>query len=184
MGALGAEEYKKMGYLPEGLNNYLLRLGWSHGDNEIITREQAIEWFGIDGMGKSPACLDFNKMKHMNAHYLRQMDNETLAEMVVEHLVKHLVKHYLGQHFPLRNKDSHTAGGGWRYNSSCDVYVVALRMVNSINGISACASKIPIDFYSTVTTFAKFLGISGLIPRVTDNLYAIICITITDSNSP
>jgi glutamyl-tRNA synthetase len=85
-GALGVEEYKKMGYLPESLNNYLLRLGWSHGDDEIITREQAIEWFGIEGMGKSPARLDFNKMKHMNAHYLRQMDNEVLAEMVLEQL--------------------------------------------------------------------------------------------------
>lgn len=85
-GALGAEEYKKMGYLPDGLNNYLLRLGWSHGDEEIITRKQAIQWFGIDGMGKSPARLDFNKMKHMNAHYLRQMDNEILAEMVVDQI--------------------------------------------------------------------------------------------------
>lgn len=85
-GALGAEEYKKMGYLPDGLNNYLLRLGWSHGDEEIITREQAIKWFGIDGMGKSPARLDFNKMKHMNAHYLRQMDNEILAEMVLDQI--------------------------------------------------------------------------------------------------
>jgi glutamyl-tRNA synthetase len=85
-GALGAHEYKNRGYLPEALNNYLLRLGWSHGDDEIISREQAIKWFDIDGMGKSPARIDFDKMKHMNAHYLRQMDNEVLCKMVFENI--------------------------------------------------------------------------------------------------
>lgn len=85
-GALGAQEYKNMGYLPEALNNYLLRLGWSHGDTEIIERAQAIEWFDINGMGKSPARLDFDKMKHMNAHYLRQMDNDVLSKMVFDNI--------------------------------------------------------------------------------------------------
>lgn len=81
-GALGVEEYKKMGYLPSALNNYLLRLGWSHGDDEFITREQAIEWFNIEGLGKSPSRLDFNKMRHMNAQYLRNADNKELAEQI------------------------------------------------------------------------------------------------------
>lgn len=85
-GALGVENYKEMGYLPAALNNYLLRLGWSHGDDEIISREQAIEWFGTEGMGKSPSRLDFDKMKHMNAHYLRNMDNSTLSEMVFDNM--------------------------------------------------------------------------------------------------
>lgn len=85
-GALGVEEYKDMGYLPEALNNYLLRLGWSHGDDEIISRQQAIKWFGIEGMGKSPSRLDFDKMKHMNANYLRSIDNKILAQMVFENL--------------------------------------------------------------------------------------------------
>lgn len=83
-GALGVENYKDMGYLPEALCNYLLRLGWSHGDDEIINRNQAIKWFSIEGLGKAPARLDFGKMRHLNAHYLRQKDNEVLAEMVVE----------------------------------------------------------------------------------------------------
>ena len=84
-GALGAESYKEMGYLPEALNNYLLRLGWAHGDDEIISREQAIEWFGIEGLGKSPSRLDFDKMKHMNSQYLRNTDNTILAAMILDH---------------------------------------------------------------------------------------------------
>ena len=84
-GALGVEKYKEMGYLPEALNNYLLRLGWSHGDDEIISREQAIEWFGVEELGKSPSRLDFDKMKHINAQYLRNTDNEVLAQMIFDH---------------------------------------------------------------------------------------------------
>jgi glutamyl-tRNA synthetase len=82
-GALGTESYKEMGYLPEALCNYLLRLGWSHGDDEIISRDQAIKWFSIDGLGKSAARLDFHKMKSLNAHYLRQKNDSELAEIVI-----------------------------------------------------------------------------------------------------
>ncbi len=89
-GALGVESYKEMGYLPFALNNYLLRLGWSHGDDEVISVKQAIEWFGIDGMGKSPARLDFAKMKHMNAHYLRSMSDEDLTKLIFENLEQNL----------------------------------------------------------------------------------------------
>ena len=84
-GALGADDYKEMGYLPEALSNYLLRLGWSHGDDEIISRQQAIEWFNLESLGKSPARLDFDKMRHINAHYLRAYDNQVLAEMIYAH---------------------------------------------------------------------------------------------------
>ncbi|MCP5369233.1 MAG: glutamate--tRNA ligase [Rickettsiaceae bacterium] len=84
-GALGADDYKKMGYLPEALSNYLLRLGWSHGDDEIISRKQAIEWFNLESLGKSPARLDFSKMRNINAHYLRASDNKRLAEMIYEY---------------------------------------------------------------------------------------------------
>lgn len=85
-GALGTESYKNMGYLPEALCNYLLRLGWGHKDNEIITRDQAIKWFGIEGLGKAPARLDFAKMKYLNAHYLRQKNDSDLGEMVISAL--------------------------------------------------------------------------------------------------
>ena len=91
-GALGAENYREMGYLPDALNNYLLRLGWSHGDDEIISRDQAIEWFDIDGLGKSPSRLDFDKMKNLNAQYLRKYDDSVLAEMIFEHYKGELSK--------------------------------------------------------------------------------------------
>src|SRR5579885_409385 len=67
-GALGVDAYRDMGYLPEALRNYLLRLGWSHGDDEIISTEQAIEWFDIDAVGRSAARFDFAKLANLNAH--------------------------------------------------------------------------------------------------------------------
>ena len=83
-GALGVEAYKDMGYLPDSLCNYLLRLGWSHKDDEIIGMKQAIEWFDIDGLGKSAAKLDFTRMKSLNAEYLRNLDNHILTKMVID----------------------------------------------------------------------------------------------------
>jgi len=87
-GALGIESYKDMGYLPEALCNYLLRLGWAHKDDEIIGRQQAIEWFDIDGLGKSAAKLDFARMRSLNAEYLRNLEDNILTEMVVGILEK------------------------------------------------------------------------------------------------
>ncbi|MEG8230757.1 glutamate--tRNA ligase [Candidatus Rickettsia tasmanensis] len=83
-GALGVEAYKDMGYLPESLCNYLLRLGWSHGNDEIISMTQAIDWFNLDSLGKSPSKLDFAKMNSLNAHYLRMLDNDSLTSKTVE----------------------------------------------------------------------------------------------------
>jgi len=81
-GALGAEQYREMGYLPEAINNYLLRLGWSHGDDEIISREQAIEWFDEKGIGKGASRFDNQKLDHLNGHYIKEADNARLAELV------------------------------------------------------------------------------------------------------
>ena len=81
-GALGVEAYRDMGYLPEAMRNYLLRLGWSHGDDEIISTEKAIEWFNIESIGKSPARFDFDKLNNLNGHYIRQADKERLFELI------------------------------------------------------------------------------------------------------
>jgi glutamyl-tRNA synthetase len=81
-GALGVEAYREMGYLPEALCNYLLRLGWAHGDEEIISSEQAIAWFDLDAVGRSPARFDFAKLDSLNAHYLRQAADERLVDLV------------------------------------------------------------------------------------------------------
>ncbi len=81
-GALGIDAYREMGYLPEALRNYLLRLGWSHGDDEIISTDQAIAWFDLSGVGASPSRLDLNKMDHLNAHYLRHAEPDRLMPLL------------------------------------------------------------------------------------------------------
>ncbi len=87
-GALGVEGYRDMGYLPEALCNYLLRLGWSHGNDELINKAQAIEWFNLEAIGKSPARLDFKKLDNVNNHYLQQADNNRLLELMIPFLSK------------------------------------------------------------------------------------------------
>ncbi len=87
-GALGVEAYRDMGYLPAALRNYLLRLGWGHGDDEIISTQQAIEWFDLGGIGRSPSRFDFAKLDNLNGHYMRQADDAELAKGVAEKLGK------------------------------------------------------------------------------------------------
>jgi glutamyl-tRNA synthetase len=81
-GALGIEAYREMGFLPEAMRNYLLRLGWSHGDDEIISTEQAIAWFELDAIGRGPARFDLARLTNLNAHYLRQRSAADLAELI------------------------------------------------------------------------------------------------------
>jgi glutamyl-tRNA synthetase len=81
-GALGVGEYRDMGYLPDAMRNYLLRLGWSHGDDEIISTQQAIEWFGLETIGRSPARFDFDKLGSVNGHYIREGNDEELSALV------------------------------------------------------------------------------------------------------
>jgi glutamyl-tRNA synthetase len=93
-GALGIEAYREMGYLPEAMRNYLMRLGWAHGDDEIISTEQAIEWFTLEAIGRSPARFDFDKLNHLNAHYMRIADDDRLLEFVlprIETAIEHPV---------------------------------------------------------------------------------------------
>ncbi len=79
-GALGVEAYRDLGYLPSAMKNYLLRLGWAHGDDETISEQQAIQWFGLDGLGKSPSRFDFAKLENLNGFYIREVEsNETLV---------------------------------------------------------------------------------------------------------
>ncbi len=78
-GALAVEAYRDMGYLPETMRNYLLRLGWSHGDDEIIPTAKAIEWFDFASVGKSPARMDYKKLDNLNGHYIRETSDEALV---------------------------------------------------------------------------------------------------------
>ena len=79
-GALGVEAYRAMGYLPEALRNYLARLGWAHGDDEIFSTEQAAEWFDLPAVGKGAARFDFAKLQSLNGHYIRTADDAALLE--------------------------------------------------------------------------------------------------------
>ena len=87
-GATSVEEYRDMGYLPEAMRNYLLRLGWSHGDDEIIDTEQAIQWFDLEGIGQSAARFDFEKLNFVNAHYMKLADNKRLTNLTMAILKK------------------------------------------------------------------------------------------------
>jgi glutamyl-tRNA synthetase len=85
-GTVAIDAYRDMGYLPEALRNYLMRLGWSHGDDEIISTEDAVKWFDIRHVGRAPARFDFAKLDSVNAHYLRATDDAVLANMVADRL--------------------------------------------------------------------------------------------------
>ncbi len=85
-GALGVGEYRDMGYLPEAMRNYLARLGWAHGDDEFFTTEQAVEWFGLDGIGKSAARFDFAKLENLNGQHMRAADDAYLANTAATRL--------------------------------------------------------------------------------------------------
>ena len=82
-GALGVEAYRQMGYLPAALRNYLARLGWSHGDDEIFSTEQMVEWFTLEGLNKGAARFDFVKLENINGHYIRESVPAYLYEVML-----------------------------------------------------------------------------------------------------
>ncbi|AQR62030.1 glutamate--tRNA ligase [Brevundimonas sp. LM2] len=99
-GAQAVHEYAEMGYLPEAMRNYLARLGWAHGDDELFSDDQAREWFDLAGVGKAPARLDFDKLAHVNAHWIRLADDDRLSKVVLDiHLAR---GHALAEHDEVR----------------------------------------------------------------------------------
>jgi glutamyl-tRNA synthetase len=85
-GALGVDAYRAMGYLPAALRNYLVRLGWSHGDQEFFSTEEMIAAFDLGHVGRSAARFYFAKLENMNGHYIRTTDDETLADLLIDTL--------------------------------------------------------------------------------------------------
>nr|WP_261268123.1 glutamate--tRNA ligase [Sphingomonas sp. LC-1] len=86
-GAVGIEAYRdEMGILPEALDNYLLRLGWGHGDAEIISRDEAVKWFDLAAVGKAPSRFDLKKLENLNGHYIREADDSRLADLVAQRM--------------------------------------------------------------------------------------------------
>ncbi|HEY4202273.1 MAG TPA: glutamate--tRNA ligase [Devosiaceae bacterium] len=82
-GALGVEAYRQMGYLPEAMRNYLARLGWSHGDDEMFSTEQMVDWFSLDALNKGAARFDFVKLESINGHYIREAKPQRLYDVMV-----------------------------------------------------------------------------------------------------
>ncbi len=89
-GSLGIDAYREAGFLPEALCNYLLRLGWGHGDDEIIGRQDAIRWFDLDGVGRAPARFDMSRLTSLNGHYMRAADDATLVGLILPRLEQKL----------------------------------------------------------------------------------------------
>ena len=87
-GAQAVGEFADMGYLPEAMRNYLARLGWGHGDDELFTDDQAIAWFDVRDVVKAPARLDWAKIAHVNNHYIRLADDGRLADLVIEAMAR------------------------------------------------------------------------------------------------
>ncbi|MBS9716412.1 glutamate--tRNA ligase [Pseudohalocynthiibacter aestuariivivens] len=85
-GALGVGEYQAMGYSAAGMRNYLARLGWSHGDDEFFTDEQAISWFNLEGIGKSPARFDFKKLENLSGQHIAKTENAALLHEIASYL--------------------------------------------------------------------------------------------------
>ncbi len=83
-GAQAVHEFREMGYLPEAMRNYLARLGWGHGDDEIFSDAQAIAWFDVADVGSAPSRLDWAKLGHVNNHYIRQSDDGRLQALVMD----------------------------------------------------------------------------------------------------
>jgi glutamyl-tRNA synthetase len=96
-GAQAVGEFAEMGYLPEAMRNYLAKLGWGHGDDEIFSDVQAIAWFDIKDVVGAPARLDWAKLNHLNNHYIRQADPARLATLVADI--------HKGRDWPLRAHD-------------------------------------------------------------------------------
>jgi glutamyl-tRNA synthetase len=88
-GALGVEAYREMGYLPEAMRNYLARLGWSHGDDEFFSTEQAIGWFDLPQIGKSPARFDFAKLENLSGQHVRTADDARLVAAIDDYIAVH-----------------------------------------------------------------------------------------------
>jgi len=85
-GALGVDAYRAMGYLPEAMRNYLVRLGWAHGDDEIMSTDEMIAWFDIEDVGRSASRFDFAKLENLNGHYMRATPDDRLYDLFVETL--------------------------------------------------------------------------------------------------
>ena len=167
-GALGVEAYRDMGYLPEAVRNYLLRLGWAHGDEEFFTRERLLEVFDLDGIGRSPSRFDFTKLENMNGHYIRNADDGRLLE-------------------GLKDLLPHVADGSWfaeRWSSDRESKLLALMpglkeraktLLDLLDGARFLFVDGPIDLEPKAEAILEADGAIGrrLMPQLADTLESL-----------
>ncbi|MDO8279840.1 MAG: glutamate--tRNA ligase family protein, partial [Burkholderiaceae bacterium] len=134
-GAKPVTQYRDEGYLPDAMVNYLARLGWSHGDDEIFSREQFLQWFNLDHLGKSAAQFDEAKLRWVNAQHLKAMPGSALAPLVAEQLTR------LGVSVPAGRLQSHLPQVCDLFKDRCDTTVALARWAAA--------------FYSDVTPAAE-----------------------------
>lgn len=178
-GAVSVTAYEEGGYLPEAMLNYLARLGWSHGDEELFTREQLVSWFDGSHLNKSPAQWDPAKLLWVNAHYIKQADNTRLAKLVAVQLAK------LGVELPAETVDNHlpqlcallkdrcdttVALAQWAAKFYADVQVDAAELAQHVTdaikpAIAALADKLAVcawDKASIASVIKEVLATHGL----------------------
>lgn len=159
-GALGVDAYAEMGFLPEAMRNYLLRLGWSHGDDEIIPTEQAIEWFNLENIGRGASRFDFDKLDNLNLHYLRALEPEKLLSLVENEL-----ELFSGSELTHQEQQK-------IIKAMPSIVDRAKRLPDVIEGASLYCNKRPIKLSENA---AKTLaGQNSLLAGVAKNLHAVI----------
>ena len=153
-GALGVDAYRdEMGLLPEAMFNYLLRLGWGHGDDEIISREQAVEWFDIADVGKGPSRFDTGKLLNLNGHYLREAADARLAGLVAPRMTSDPDPARLTQAMPFlkvraKDLDELAAGAAFLFAQrplALDVKAEALLTDDSRALLDAIAQRLAVE---------------------------------------
>lgn len=145
-GAVSAIDYMQLGYLPEAISNYLLRLGWSHGDDEVISRNDAIRWFSFNNVGKSPSRFDMAKLQNLNGHYIRIRSNESLLEYMLPFFKVELTE--LHKERILRGMNSLKA----RAKTIVELVESAMVYVSSPKLFDEKCRKYQTDFHKTILT--------------------------------
>jgi glutamyl-tRNA synthetase len=178
-GAVSVTAYEEGGYLPEAMLNYLARLGWSHGDDELFSQEQLVAWFDGTHLNRSPAQWDPAKLLWVNAQYIRQADNDRLAHLVAEQLVKlgvNLESAVIQSHLPklcglLKDRcDTTVALAQWAAKFYADVTPVASEFQQHVTdaarpAIAMLAEKLAAcswDRASIAAAIKEVLAASGL----------------------
>ena len=156
-GATGVMDYHELGFLPEAVANYLLRLGWGHGDEEIISRDDAVRWFDLAGVGRSPSRFDTKKLENLNGHYIREASDGRLAGLVSPRLA------------PLIGRDLSTDEVELLTRAMPELKPRAKNLNELAEGATFLFRQHPLDFDEKAEQL-----VSGEAPRLLARVYAVL----------